>query len=65
MYSVHLICVHSEITSGEIFATLNLKEQINLFLYQKQIISREILRSIIDDEVDSSLLGNDAILISK
>ena len=65
MYSVHLTCVHSEMTSGEIFAKLNIKDQNNLLLYQKQILSREVLRSYSDDEVDSSLLGNDAVLMSK
>ena len=52
-------------TSGEIFAKLNIKDQNNLLIYQKQILSREVLRSYSGDEVDSSLLGNDAILISK
>lgn len=65
MYNVHLMCVHSEMTSGEIFAKLNLKDQNNLLLYQKQILSREVLRFYSGDEVDSGLLGKDAVLISK
>ena len=52
-------------TSGEIFAKLNIKDQNNLLLYQKQILSREVLRSYSGDETDSSLPGNDAILNSK
>jgi len=52
-------------TSGEIFAKLNLKDQNNLLLYQKQILSREVLRFYSGDEVDSGLLGKDAVLISK
>jgi hypothetical protein len=52
-------------TSGEIFARLNITEQNNLLLYQKQILSREVSRSHSGAEEDSSLTGNDAVLISK
>jgi len=57
------MCSHS--TNGEIFAKLKLKDQNNLLLYHKQILSREVLHSYSGDEVDSSLLGSDAVLISK
>ena len=36
MYSVHFTCVHSEMTSGETFVKLNIKDQNKLLLYQKQ-----------------------------